>query len=109
MINSGTQEVEKFQNQVLRPVLKQQHHLLLAHFHTILQRRKISFDSLSTEDKDQLINTMLSKDNTFKNIQTGMIIGLLDLNEFKCYERHQKEYNRRILQMLKKRLKDALV
>ena len=108
IINSGTQEIEKFQNQVLRPILKQQHQLLSVYFHTALKSHKMNFLMQSLEVKNQLIDRMLSKDHTLRNIQIGMIVGMLSLEEFASYAKYQREYNRRMIQMLKKRFQDNL-
>ena len=107
-INSGTQEIEKFQNQVLRPILKQQHQLLSVHFYMVLENHKINFLMQSLEVKNQLIDRMLSKNYTLRNIQIGMIVGMLSLEEFISYAKYQREYNRRMIQMLKKRFQDNL-
>ena len=108
IINSETQEIEKFQNQVLRPILKQQHQLLSVHFHMVLESHKINFLMQSPEVKNQLIDRMLSKNHTLRNIQIGMIVGMLSLEEFASYAKYQREYNRRMIQMLKKRFQDNL-
>ena len=58
----------------------------------------------SPEVKNQLIDRMLSKDHTLRNIQIGMIVGMLSLEEFTSYAKYQREYNRRMIQMLKKKV-----
>ena len=108
IINSGTQEIEKFQNQVLRPILKQQHQLLSAHFYITLEKHKMNFLMQSVEVKNQLIDRILSKNHTLKNIQIGMIVGMFSLEEFTSYAKYQREYHRRIIQMLKKKFQDDL-
>jgi hypothetical protein len=109
IVREDTQEVERFQNQVLRPLLKTQHDLLMESFHNYLQQRKIDFSKATTQTQTKHIDSILSKDIAYKNLQIGMIVGHFTLEEYEAYKKHSGEYNRRILQMLKKRLKDTLI
>jgi hypothetical protein len=109
ILREGTQELEQFQNKVLRPILKTQHDLLLQSFQWYLAQRKIDFSNSTSQAQVKHINSILSKDIAYKNKQVGMIIGHFTLEEYEDYKKHSGEYNRRILQMLKKRLKDTLV
>lgn len=74
-----------------------------------MQQRKIDFSNINTERKEKHINSILSKDIAHKNLQIGMIIGQFTSEEFELYTLHSGEYNKRVLQMLKKRLKDTLI
>ena len=49
LVNVGTTEIEKFQNEVLRPIIKMQHNLLIASFNNYIQKRKIDFLVLSEQ------------------------------------------------------------
>ena len=109
IVREDTKELEQFQNQVLRPILKTQHDLLIESFQTYLKQRKIDFSGCTSQTKIKHIESILSKDIAYKNQQIGMIVGRFNLEEFHSYKIHAGEYNRRILQMLKKRLKDTLV
>jgi len=109
IVRSDTQETERFQNEVLRPILKYQHEILLQTFTTYLEKRKINFDSLSIDKKERHIDSILSKDIAFKNMLLGMTVGRFTIEEITIYEEKSSEYNRRILQMLRKRLKDTLL
>jgi len=109
IVKSDTKELEKFQNEVLRPILKQQHTLLMQSFMIYLEKRKVNFDSLSLEVKEKHITSILSKDIAYKNLQIGIIVGQFTLEDFARYQENPNEFNKRILQMLKKRLKDTLL
>jgi superoxide dismutase len=109
IVKSNTQTLERFQNEVLRPILKQQHNLLIQNFTVYLEKRKIDFENLSLEKKEKHIDSILSKDIAFKNMQVGIIVGRFTLEEFAHFTENSNEYSRRILQMLKKRLKDTLL
>ncbi len=109
IVNLDTKELELFQNEVLRPILKANHELLIDSFQLYLKHRKIDFFNSNKETKEKHINSILSKDIAYKNVQVGIVIGQFDKKEFQLYSLHSAEYNKRILQMLKKRLKDTLV
>ncbi len=109
IVKPNTQKSERFQNEVLRPILKQQHELLIQSFAIYLQKRKIHFENLTLEKKEKHIDSILSKDIAFKNLQVGIILGRFTPEEFERFNQDSNEYSRRILQMLKKRLKDTLI
>ncbi|CAI8376295.1 MAG: Uncharacterised protein [Polaribacter sejongensis] len=108
LVNAGTSDVEKFQNEVIRPIIKMQHNLLIAFFKSYVQQRKIDFISLTLEKKNKHIRSMLTKDINFKNILLGSIIGHFSMDEFSFYHKNTSEVNRRIVQITKQRLQDSL-
>jgi predicted histidine transporter YuiF (NhaC family) len=109
LINSNTSDLERFQNEVLRPIIKMQNNLLVAFFNNYIRNRKIEFNKLEAEFQKNKINTILTKDVNFKNILIGSIIGHLNENEIKIYLKSKSELNKRIIQMLKQRLQDNLI
>lgn len=108
LLKEGTTDVETFQNQTLRPIIKMQHALLIASFVKYLQKRKIDFSSLSIQKKNQKIATVYKTDHNHKNITLGLIIGHFSIDEFAFYNTNASEFNRRILQIISQRLKDSI-
>ena len=108
LINSNTSDLERFQNEVIRPIIKMQNNLLVAFFNNYIRNRKIEFNKLEAEFQKNKINTILTKDINFKNILIGSIIGHLNENEIKIYLKSKSELNKRIIQMVKQRLQDNL-
>jgi hypothetical protein len=108
LLNAGTSDVEKFQNEVIRPIIKMQHNLLIAFFKNYVQQRKIDFISLTLEKKKKHIRSILTKDINFKNILLGTIIGHFSMDEFAFYHQNTSEVNRRITQITKQRLQDSI-
>ncbi len=100
----NTLSVEQFQNDTLRPILKIQHDLLLALFHTSLNKHKTQFDELTTEKKEEKLNELFQKNLSFKNQSLGAVLGLLTAEEFTAYQKDPSVYNRRIITMLKQRV-----
>ena len=108
LINSNTNDLERFQNEVLRPIIKMQNNLLVALFKNYIRNRKIEFNKLKAEVQENKINSILTKDINFKNILLGSIIGHFNKNEIKIYLKSKSELNKRIIQMVKQRLQDNL-
>lgn len=109
LINSNTSDIERFQNEVLRPIIKMQNNLLVAFFKNYIKNNKIKFNTLKAEVQENKINTILTKDINFKNILIGSIIGHLEENEIKIYFKYKTEINKRIIQIIKQRLHDNFI
>ena len=109
LINSNTSDLERFQNEVIRPIIKMQNNLLVVFFEDYLKNRKIEFYILKYEDQENKINTILTKDINFKNILLGSIVGHFDENEIKVYLKSTSEFNKRVIQMIKQRLLDNCI
>jgi len=109
LINSNTSLIEKFQNEVLRPIIKMQNNLLVTFFKNYIKNRKIEFNKLGVEFQENKINSILTKDINFKNILIGSIIGHLEENQIKIYFKSKTEINKRIIQIIKQRLHDNFI
>ena len=109
LINSNTSNIERFQNQVIRPIIKMQNNFLVVFFEDYLKNRKIEFYIIKYEDQENKINTILTKDINFKNILLGSIVGHFDENEIKVYLKSTSEFNKRVIQMIKQRLLDNCI
>tara|TARA_B110000444_G_scaffold173999_1_gene162734 strand:+ start:103 stop:483 length:381 start_codon:yes stop_codon:yes gene_type:complete len=109
LINSNTSDLERFQNEVIRPIIKMQNNFLVVLFEDYLKNRKIEFYILKYEDQENKINTILTKDINFKNILLGSIVGHFNENEIKVYLKSTSELNKRIIQMIKQRLLDNCI
>lgn len=104
LVNANTTATEKFQNEVLRPIIKMQNDLLIAFLNTYLKKRKIDFTILSEEKKKAKIKSILEKDINFKNQILGIVIGHFSVDEFLIYADKSSEFNKRIIQMIIQRL-----
>jgi len=109
LINSNTSNIERFQNEVIRPIIKMQNNFLVVFFEDYLKNRKIEFYILKSEDQENKINTILTKDINFKNILLGSIVGHFDENEIEIYLKSTSELNKRIIQIVKQRLLDNYI
>ena len=109
LINSNTSDLERFQNKVIRPIIKMQNNILVVFFEDYIRNRKIEFDKLKSEDQENKIKTILTKGINFKNILIGSIVGHFDENEIEIYLKSTSELNKRIIQIVKQRLLDNYI
>lgn len=99
---------EKFQNQVLRPILKLQNDLFLAVFDNYLQKNRKDFHSLTIEKKLILVENAIQKDVKLRNSFKGIIIGLFTLEEYQTYIKNSSNLNKRMMNMLIERIKSQI-
>ncbi len=103
-VNKTMSEVEQFQNSTLRPILKFQNELLIAHFSQFARNIKKDWGSISNEKKEIFIENSLMKNQGLRNMLIGFTLGLITLKEHKIYLNNKSEINRRIIQMAKERI-----
>ena len=99
---------EEFQNKVLRPIIKMQSDLLMAHIKAQLKGLKIDWDQLTPIKRKDTLTSLLTKDQLFKSEIVGIVIGQLEEAEYQTYRVHHKEMNKRITQMVLNRAIDLL-
>ena len=99
---------ERFQNETLRPILKLQNPLLISVFTNYIKKRKGVFYDLSLEKKITYIENSLIKDQKFRSFLKGLIIGHFTVAEYQKYSLNSSSLNKRIINMLIKRLQDQV-
>lgn len=102
-VDENTSVEEAFQNEVLRPIIKFQHDLLVALFKQYLKKRKIDFTNSSEQNKLAAIESIFKADTKFKTELKGIIIGLFSLEEYQSYIENNAGLNKRILTIIKER------
>jgi hypothetical protein len=102
-------EIEKFQNDVLRPVLKMQNDLLIQIFKHYCLKRKGVFDKLSDKDKSIYIEQAIKKDMKFKHYLEGIITGMFTEEEYNNFMENEEELTKRMINMLVQRLQSQVV
>ena len=102
-------DIEKFQNIVIRPILKFQNDLLLELFIFEFEKTKAKFDLISNEQKIKLIINNLKYNNKIKQILLGTIIGMFSNKDITFYKTNFSKINKRIFSMLNNRLIDQLI
>ncbi len=116
---------ERFQNSILRPILKLQNKIILAIFKDYIIEKeaqktskpskeedktenKRAYSRLSPAKQREYIDTVFQKDIKFKSVLLGMIIGQFDLEEYNLYAQNKIGTDRRIINLLKERIFNGL-
>ena len=95
---------EKFQNEVLRPIIKLQHNLILCYFEHYLERSKIKMNGLNHTQKTDLTKKTFKTDTRLKTELLGLIIGLFTVEEYEKYLGLSSQLNKRISNMIHQRI-----
>ena len=104
IIKKANSEEEIFQNEILRPILKLQHDLVITLAQEFLKSRNITWEKVKEKDPFQWLNINIKRDIPFKNQLIGMVIGQFSKNELDEYLTFQKEMNKRIINMMTERI-----
>lgn len=100
--------LESFQNQTLRPILKFQNPIILEVYRNYLDIRKGVFYKLSNEGRLDYIKKTLQKDQKIQNYIKGIIIGHFTVEEFNLYNQNRAPINKRIMSLVINRIKDQV-
>ena len=103
-----TKDVEAFQNNVLRPILKFQNDLLLQIFIDYANQYKGVFFKLSDHAKLSYIQQALSANQRLRSLILGTIVGLFAVEDFGFYKLNSSTLNKRIITMTIQRLQSQL-
>jgi hypothetical protein len=103
--NRDSLVMEAFQNEVLRPILKFQHEIVIAFF----KNHAVS-NNMPTNKQEwsNYLQSCFSKDVNLRYFNIGLIAGLFTTEEMHVYKQNSSEINKRILQMLIQRIISAL-
>ena len=104
----NTKEIETFQNDVLRPILKFQNDLLLQIFIDYVKQYKGVFFKLSNQEKMSYIQEALSANQRLRSLILGTVVGLFTLEDYSYYRLNLSELNKRIVALVIKRLQSQL-
>ena len=104
--SSQITDEESFQNYTLRPIIKLQSPVLIETYRNYIIKHKNVFYELSNEKKLDYIENSINKNQKFRNLLKGMIIGLFTIEEYHIYKKNSSSLNKRIMNIVLKRLQD---
>lgn len=109
-VNASTSQTleERFQHQVLRPILKFQHEKLVGFFLYCSNLKKWTMPARSSQELRPWIKMRMAKDIQLRYAMIGMIIGLFTPEVLLIYQEATADLSKRIIHMLVERLYDAL-
>jgi hypothetical protein len=99
---------QSFENLILRPIIKVQTSLLVEAFKKYVDAHKGVFYQLRPEKKFIYIENSIKKDQKFRNFLKGTIIGMFTLEEYELYKKNSSSLNKRMMNLVYKRLSDNL-
>lgn len=99
---------ERFQNEILRPIIKMQHDIILTYFENYLIKMKVNLDGVSGFKKKEIVTNAFGKNQQLKMELRGIILGQLTLKEFRTYTEMTDSINKRIGNMLKERILSSI-
>ena len=106
--SSQITDEESFQNDTLRPIIKLQSPVLIETYRNYIIKHKNVFYELSNEKKLDYIENSINKNQKFRNLLKGMIIGLFTIEEYHIYKKNSSSLNKRMINIILKRLQDNM-
>ena len=103
-INDSMSPDERFQNLVLRPIIKFQNDLLIEVFRHYIKKHKSVFYDLSIKKRLLYIENAIQKDMKLRNSMKGMVIGQFTVKEYLSYIENSSALNKRMMNIVKQRL-----
>ncbi|AEA46008.1 hypothetical protein Fluta_4046 [Fluviicola taffensis DSM 16823] len=99
--------LELFQNQHLRAILKYQNDYLNLLVLDCCKQMNPNLSNLPQKERNRFIRQTIQNNQALRNQCVGLIVSFLELDQFTWYLNHKTDCNKRILQMVEKRvLKD---
>jgi hypothetical protein len=106
-LTENAKEIERFQNEVLRPILKFQHSFFEHYFKSNSQFLKLIQEKKSRLEFQNKISQFISNQSNIKHQLIGSVIGFLTDEELNYYHGNSAEVNKRISQMASQRVSDT--
>jgi hypothetical protein len=103
-LTEGMSPDERFQNLTLRPIAKYQHDLLIDVFKNYIVKRKNVFHGLKADKRVDYIENAVNRDQKFRNMLKGIIIGQFTLQEYQIYIKNSSALNKRMMNIVRERL-----
>lgn len=103
-INDSMSNEERFQNLVLRPIIKFQSDLFIEVFKNYIAKHKDVFHNFAMEKRMKFVENAIQKDIKLRNSLKGMVIGLFTVEEYVVYTQNSSALNKRMMGIVKERL-----
>ncbi|RZL15932.1 MAG: hypothetical protein EOO62_02685 [Hymenobacter sp.] len=100
--------VADFQHQVLRPILKLQHVVLLATVADFAHDYHLPLATAAPTEATRLLTELLARNTRLRATVVGLVVGMLTLPELAFYRQHRSELNRRLLDLAEQRVLSSI-
>lgn len=101
-------DVELFQENTIKPIIRLQNDLIIFGFRTFLNKSSSNFKSLSSAHQITFINDRLKSDPALKNSFINYIVALFRMEELNFYTKNRLEIRKRIIDLSINLLEDQL-
>lgn len=96
--------IADFQHQVLRPLLKLQHEVLLATVADFAHDYHLPLATATPTEATRLLTELLIRNTRLRATLVGLVVGMLTQPELVFYRQHRLELNRRLLGLAQQRV-----
>jgi hypothetical protein len=100
--------VAEFQQQVLRPILKLQHAVLLATVADFALDYRLPLATAAPTEAHRLLTELLGRNARLRATVAGLAVGMLTQPELAFYRQHRSELTRRLLDLAEQRVLSSL-
>jgi len=100
----GALPTEAFQNEVLRPVIKMQHQVILRAWHRYVIEQKGKFYKLNRPDQEVYIRHAFQSNRAFRAFNLGLVCGVLTEVEWETFSQNEKELSKRVFNLIAQRV-----
>ena len=100
---------EKFQNGVIRPIIKFQHELIIKIFSNHLKTRNIDLTLMSPENRIAKITRVFQNDRSLITELKCIIIAYFTISEYETYSSMKSELNKRLIQIIRERILSVFI
>ena len=107
LVNKDMSGEEHFQNTIIRPIIKMQHDLFIQVFQQHFKTKKNAFFKLAEQQREKYIENIFQKNIGFRGELKGIVIGQFTVDEYNIYIHHSSALNKRMMNILKKRILDS--
>lgn len=94
----------QFQDEVVRPILKFQHSLLLAYFNDFIATHKINLMQLEMNARISKIRSIIKQNAELQHTLRAFIIALFSDDELEFWTANKRAINKRITEMITERI-----
>jgi hypothetical protein len=101
-------DIEKFQNQTIRPILKFLHTSLLTIFEDDCKNQDLKAILVTPKETRDWLKLHFSKNTEFRNTISGMVLSLFTQTELFIYLQNKQEFKRRIFTMTIERIANTI-
>lgn len=91
--------IEAFQNNVLRPILKFQNEFLMIAARQYVRKYHKTFNALKKVNQEAILIQASKHDPEFKSFVVRSVVGLMSSDELEFYNANRSELNKRITTM----------